>query len=97
MPNCFQLIDKTTEQAEKFSVIDDKLCAHLGVEPHPKHYYRGWYDSIGLALAVGKSFEEILATVQEPHPTYGVDEESIKIVKWLDEHYTSTAWYAPKF
>ena len=85
MPNCFTLTSKATGKTEAFSKIDEDICAHLGVEVDPVEYVHGWYDSIGLGLAVGKSFDEMLEIFKEP--------ETIKIVNFLKDHYTSDAWY----
>ena len=90
MPNYFKLIDKTTEKPAKFVDIDEKLCVHMGVEPHPKNYLYGWYDFIGLGLAMGKTFDELRGFVHK-------DEQHIhKVIDYLDEHYVPDAWYQPK-
>jgi hypothetical protein len=90
MPNAFQFIDKVTGKAEKFSVIDDRLREMLGVQPDPKKYYRGWYDAFGLDAAIGKSFVEM----REMYPKDDVEVQSM--LAWLDERYTTNAWYEPK-
>ena len=95
MPNAFQLIRKSTGQAEKFAVIDDELRQYLGVPPNEKSYYRGWYDSIGYAIAIGKSWDEIRATIVGTPDDPG-DEESIKLVDWLIANFDTRAWYEPK-
>ena len=89
MPNYFQLIDKTTEKPAKFVDIDEKLCAHMGVEPHPKNYLYGWYDSIGLGLAMGKTWDEMRTWWDDNSPMQ-------KVINYLEERYTPDAWYQPR-
>ena len=91
MPNAFQFIDKTTNEAEKFSVIDDKLCAFLGVVADDKRYYRGWYDTLGELAAMGRSFAD-MKTIYDTSK----DEELKKMLDWFDEHYQTRSWYSPR-
>lgn len=92
MPSCFQLINKETGEAEKFSKIDDKICAYFGVKPDPKKYVYLWYDIIGFNLATGKSFEE-----QREMEWLKNDPELMQIIDFLDENYTSNNWYEHKY
>lgn len=91
MPNCFELRRKTDGERENFSVIDDLMREHFGAPPDPDKYYRGWYDGIGLALAMGMTFEQIVAKYEEIS-----EKDGAAIARWLDEHYVSGAWYAPR-
>ena len=86
MPNCFQLISKATGEAEKFSKIDDEMCAHLGVQPDPKHWYKGWYDFIGASLASGKDWAYCRETFTDVED----------VIAYLEERYTPTCWYEHK-
>jgi hypothetical protein len=86
MPNCFQFVSKETQEAERLSVIDDKLCAFLGVEPDPKWYHLGWKDSVGFCAALGDSFEKM-------REIYFDAPDLIKAIDWFDEHYTIRCWY----
>jgi len=91
MPKCFQLIDKETNEAEKFSEIDNKICALLNVEPHPKKYMCSWYDIIGFNLANGESFD-----AQRKMEWLKQDPELMTILNFLDENYTSRSWFEHK-
>ena len=99
MPNCFQLIDKTTNKPEFFNVIDDKICAHFGVKPDEKYYFIGWYDIIGLGLAMGNSLAKlrerytryIRKGIEENYDTR-IEEKLVKITFFLEANYTSSAW-----
>ena len=84
MPVCFQLIDKTTMKPEKLAVVDNKLCAFLGVVPDPVNYYKGWYDGIGFGLALGKSWDELRQTFPSAL--------GVKIINWLEENYDVNAF-----
>ena len=86
MPNCFQLINRETGKADAFQDIDEAICWDLGWPVDEERYAHGWYDSIGLGLARGRTFEELR--------DYFVDaEELLQIIDWLDARYTPDAWY----
>lgn len=86
MPNCFQLIRKTTGEAETFVIIDEEICAHLNVEPDPIEFLAGWYDSIGIRAASGNDWAKIREDLKE-YDTLS------RIVDFLEEHYTISSWY----
>ena len=67
MANYFQLFKKDDPDAgpQKFSEIDDLICAHFNTKPHDTRYYCSWYDIIGFALAMGKNWEEIRAMLRK--------------------------------
>ena len=94
MPSCHQLREKGAKKPSTFISIDNKICELFGVTPDAKSYFAGWYDSIGLRLATGRDFDEIVEEFA------GIDEEWAKthhkIAVWLNEHYTADAWYESK-
>lgn len=97
MPNAFQFIDKSTRQAEKFSIIDDKLREFLGKPPDSKSYYRSWYDGFGFCAAMGDSFQKMKETTYKEAYEDASDPEVKKMLDWLDEHYEVNALgYMPK-
>lgn len=104
MPNYFQLVKKGEKEPTALNAIDEELCAHLGVGVHPKKWVRGWYNAIGFALALGKSWEQMREIFLPPIPAGNVmndeekadREEMAKIIDYLEEHYTSSAWYRPR-
>jgi hypothetical protein len=59
---------------------------HFGAPEDKRHWYCGWYDSIGLLLATGKSWREI-------REVFSDDPEIIKIATWLEEHFDVESWY----
>lgn len=103
MPSCFQLLDKKTNQPAILQRIDELMCAHFQEPCHPKHWFHGWYNYIGLSLATGKSFEDITAKCLDYIEEQGVDLEGIKywlqmlkINLWLAKNYNSNAFYESK-
>lgn len=53
MPTNFQLEDKQTGQIEYLSKVDSKICKHLDLSFSKTHYTCGWFNKIGLMLAMG--------------------------------------------
>lgn len=107
MPVCFQLYDKTRpgEGPVTLQEIDRLMCEHFEQPCDPIKYLNGWYDSIGFRLALGKSFEEIrgqfdgyiLEEKARGNPNQGVEfyENSLRILAWLEERYTTNSFYSP--
>ncbi len=98
MPNYFALIriqDKDKPQEEQkyvpLEIVDEEICKALGKSVHPTEYYMGWYDSIGLMLACGKTFEEIESLANSWYPE---SEESpiLDVIKFMKENYISSSW-----
>ena len=87
MPNYFALCKKGTTERVPFSQIDDEICAALGFIVDADKYAYHWYDIIGLRLAMGQNFDQIIEAVSdEQFPELG------NIARWLKENYTSDAW-----
>ena len=53
MPNCIQLIDKSTDEAVPFATIDDRWCEKIGVTPDKAAYWYDWYNIVAFGLAMG--------------------------------------------
>jgi hypothetical protein len=99
MPACFQLISKVTKKPTDFITVDDAICKHMNVEPDPVNYYMHWYDSIGFALAMGRTFEELKTRytkgknqVTDPEEVESY-EKALEVVAFLDEHYEANSWH----
>ena len=82
MPNCFLLRNRATGEPDTLSDIDDKMREYFVVPPNATEWYQGWYDSVGLMLACGQTFDQI----RKICPLMGA------IVDWLDMHYVAEAW-----
>jgi hypothetical protein len=89
MPNCFTLTRKGAASAARFCDIDDELRTHFGEPPDAEHYLYGWYDSIGLALALGHDWNK-------QRELFAESPNLLKVIAYLEEHYTSDAWYTPR-
>ena len=85
MPNCFQLHSKISGEPRNLTEIDEELCHHFGAEVHPTRWYEGWYECIGLSLALGCSFEQTAETFKD-------DAALVAIAEYLAKHYTAVAW-----
>jgi hypothetical protein len=94
MPNCFSLTRKSKPDKGPVSLIeiDEEICKLFEIEPNDRVYYRGWVDWIGFLLACGHSFEKI-------RQDKGIqsDEQMLQICNYLDENYTSQAWYQARY
>lgn len=85
--NCFQLINKLNGEPANLNNVDAELCEMLNVPVDPKHFVCSWYNTIGFAASCGHSFEKMRNEIfVDAEPT------AIKIINYLDEHYTIRCW-----
>ena len=80
--HCFQLISRASGEPAHLPTIDNEMCEHFNVEPHPTEYYRAWYDIIGLAFATGRTYCETRILI----PEYS------DILDYLEPRYTIRCW-----
>jgi uncharacterized NAD-dependent epimerase/dehydratase family protein len=80
--------------------IDSEMCTVFGVAPDPGKYYHQWVDTIGLALARGQSFDDVIKDCIE-----GIEAQSkianedgvnywtikLKIAEYLKKNFISAA------
>lgn len=95
MPNCFQLCKIGGDgHAIPLQEIDTELWIHFeGAEPEENDkWYCGWYDTIGLDLAMGKAFHQI----KENAIKWNRTEKFIAVIDYLAEHYAARSWWEPK-
>lgn len=90
MPRCFQLISKETKQPEALAAVDDKICAFLGVEPDDVKYVAGWYDTIGLMIAMGLEKEDIFERIE----TLDTRETLKRVAQFIFDNYNPIAFYS---
>jgi hypothetical protein len=98
MPACYQLsrTDNLDAGPVNLVAIDEDICRHFGVEIHPTKWYCDWHQAIGFRLAIGKTFDEIIAEFdQSAGPN---DEDTFyarlaQIARYLKCAYTNNAWY----
>ena len=62
MPNRFSLTRKSNLAAGPVPLpqIDHEMCEAFGIVRDPDKYYCNWFDTIGIALASGQSFDAII-------------------------------------
>lgn len=100
MPVCFQLyrLGSRTPASLHYEV-DGAICAYLEVPMSETKYCCGWYDYIGLLLAMGKSFAEIADGLQRDIAEGKATAWTwtmLRINHFLCENYSSDAWWEPK-
>lgn len=107
MPNCFTLTRKNAPEAGPvvLNTIDNEMCAYFGVTPDQERYYCYWYDIIGFKLALGKSWDQIKEDLKVILAQYEKEEleherqfqsRLLEIANWLEENFTTNAWYGHK-
>ena len=87
MPNCFQLISKTSKKPAGLSDVDDTMRKFFGAPKDEKHWYLEWYDTVGFALAMGNDWDQCRELI------LGDDEAGLgPVIDWLEEHFEVYAW-----
>jgi len=89
MPNYFTLTKNGNDKPSAINDIDIELCAHFGESVDDDRYFMEWYNTIGLALAMGKTWDDIIGIFEG-------DMLTLEIVVYLRENYTANAWYQHK-
>ena len=95
MPNSFSLTRKSNMDAGPVSLqqIDNEMCADFGLVPDPNNSYHLWVNTIGLALATGQSFNDIIKechfSMAEYPESASYYETKLKIAEYLNEHFVS--------
>lgn len=98
MPNCFTLTRKGFNSPATLESVDRALCQHFELEHSARTWIYGWYDDIGFALAMGKTFEQIINRNQEyltkePNSPFSEHERMmIRFAAYLNEHYTPDSY-----
>ncbi len=90
MANYFTLTRVGETEPAKFSQIDAELCHELGVEVDDDKYVWGWYDFFGMAIAMGRTPDQIQAILNDcpgDSPEVGA-----KILTFLRTFYEWDAW-----
>lgn len=106
MPNCFQIFRKGSRDPLKLVVVDEELCSHFGVQPHPKFWFQNWPDIIGYNIATvndaNLGTEKLRCRVREFDDLYLEPLDNGKVVtpsmilEVMEDKYTSDGWYQPK-
>lgn len=86
MPRCFALTKKGENKPTKLQTIDDEMRAYFGELPDIENWLWNWHNRIGLALACGKTWDQIREIFEDSH-------ELLRAVDYLEERYVSDCWY----
>ena len=73
---------KGTQNKADFIDVDEAMCNYFGAPCDPKEWHRGWYNLIGLALAAGKSWDQIRFLYPD----------LAGIANWLEARYDVDSW-----
>lgn len=93
---CFQLKDKKTGEIPVLNSVDEEICKLLEESVSKKEYCPifkhprmniSWYDTIGLALATGKTYDEIKQLWE--------NENCQKVINFLESKYEPISFYSP--
>jgi hypothetical protein len=95
MPACFNLTRKSDMKSGPvvLQTIDEEMCHHFMVPVHPTKWYQNWYNEIGMMIAIGTSFDELLEKSNDSEYW----REMFPIVEWLNENFTASAWHEQKY
>ena len=96
MANCFTLTPKGESKPASLQAIDDLMRIEFGEEPDADRWLWGWYDTLGPALAMGRTWEQLRERFAEDpaesERTNMFRRRMLVVIDWLDEHYTTNAW-----
>jgi hypothetical protein len=83
MPNCIQLFRKGEKEPLSFHRVDEEICKLMNMPVSKDEWCCGWYNTIGLLIALGKTLPEITEMQ--------LGANLHQIVVFMAEHYTSDA------
>ena len=85
MPVCFQLTKKGETKPSAINDIDKDLWdTFADGEPEGNDkYFANWYNTVGMMLAMGKTWEEIKEVYKD---------NDISVIEYLEENYSPYAW-----
>lgn len=94
----FQLFPIGYSTPASFQQVDNAICQNLDLPWDADRYACEWYDSIGLRIALGKSFQEIAdefksALTDRPEQFREWYYNMLRINHYLLENYTTEAWF----
>ena len=98
MPHCFSLTRKTDKDAGPVPLqqVDDEMRRHFKEPSDPGNWLWSWYNTIGLALSLGLSFDHIIqgchANIAEYPEDVGYYKRKLSIAEYLNQHFVPEAW-----
>lgn len=96
MPNYFAFTRKVDGTRPTLAEVDEAVCTRLGVACDPKKYYAGWYDSVGLLLAMDYDAERMRDVFREDDGSADPNNPLFGVIDALDAEFTWSAWYSPR-
>ena len=82
MSNYFCLRKLGSPEPQRLQEIDDDMRRHFGAPLDPERWYRNWYETIGLSIAMGIE----LPKMRE------IWNDRIEVIDWLVGTYEWSAW-----
>ena len=76
----FTLTKSGEDSPTSFEAIDAHLCEYFDTPLSDTDWYQGWYDRFGIALAVGKTWDEIRGRFPTSPPI-------LEVIDYLEENY----------
>jgi hypothetical protein len=86
MPSCFAMRKIGEEERSSLQDVDKAICEHFNIPTDEEKWAYNWYNTIGLALAMGHDWDKIIGFFPEREP----------IVQFLRDHYITDAWWEGK-
>ena len=79
------------------NLIDEEICKYLGIEPDPKWYVCGWWDTVGYSMK--GSFSDIAEMYRkgdegESKRTEEFRGYTVQILEFLDQNFVLSASYS---
>lgn len=93
MPACFQLYRKNdTTTALQLTDVDEEICKHMRLPVDEKKWCHNWYDTIGLAIALGMP----LGSDKLRDHFAGCRPELLSVLSFMESEYQSNAFHSYK-
>jgi hypothetical protein len=92
MPNCFQLTKKGETGPMKLQQVDDLMRAEFGEPPSDTEWCFGWYDGIGLMMALGHNEARCKELIDDWYENSPRREALQRVNEWLWREFTVDSW-----
>lgn len=96
MANCFTLTRKGESKPASLQAIDDEMRIEFGEEPDPERWLWSWYDTLGLALAMGRTWEQLREQfAEDPDESERINmsrRRMLAVIDWLEANYVPNTW-----
>lgn len=93
MPSCVQFKSRASSEIAMLAAVDESVCSHFHVDPDPERFYEGWFDTIGLLLAMDRRGVELRDEIRR---VWGDDDSQMKLMlelaKFLEATYDIGSW-----